>query len=230
MTVLGLIPARKGSQRCPHKNIKCLGGKPLIEWTIDAAKTSGVLDKIVVSTDDNEVERIAERRFVGVIRRPDELAQASTPMMDVVHHSLEKYEADVIVLLQPTSPFRTAEDIRDAYRLFKDKRATSLVSVVGAPEDLAFEIRWAKRLAPCKNIVICNGAIYMIAYNHLRYGGTWYDGSACGYLMPKERSLDIDTEFDFEMARMMMEKQHERSGDSERDNERIAGRPNHPSP
>ncbi len=206
MTILGLIPARAGSQRLPRKNTADLGGVPLIEWTINAAINSELFDTIAVSTDDNEIAAIAEDTGCLVIDRPSELSSSETEMLPVVKHARVICPADVIILLQPTSPFRSAEDINLAYEQLRTFKADSVISVSPAPRALAFEVGHASRLREAKNIVVPNGALYLITKEHLDTGGDWYDGLVYSYLMPKERSLDIDTQFDLDVARMMVEK------------------------
>lgn len=105
--ILGLIPARGGSKGVPRKNIKTICGKPLIAWTIEKAKQSHLLDKIVVSTDDAEIAQVAESYGAEILRRPSELANDTASTQDVMVHALQSYPADILVLLQPTSPCRS---------------------------------------------------------------------------------------------------------------------------
>jgi CMP-N,N'-diacetyllegionaminic acid synthase len=205
MNILGLIPARGGSQRAPRKNIADLGGKPLIAWTIEAAKQSQIFTEIVVSTEDHEIATIAAAYGAAVLARPDILARAETPMLPVVKHAANEFPfCDVIVLLQPTSPFRSAEDIIKAATLLKDFDGDSVVSVTDVAEDVVFEIGHANRLREKTNFVTPNGAIYIITKEALIKGESWYSGLSYAYKMPKERSLDIDTSLDLEIARMML--------------------------
>jgi len=206
MKILGLIPARAGSQRLPRKNLADLGGLTLLEWTINAARDAALFDTIAVSTDDTEIANLARNRACQVIARPSELARAETEMLPVVKHARVLIPSDVIVLLQPTSPFRSAEDINNAYNILRTFKADSVISVSPAPKALAFEIGHANRIREAKNIVVPNGALYLITQDHLDTSGDWYNGIAYSYLMPKERSLDIDTQFDLDIAKMMVEK------------------------
>src|SRR3989338_7151887 len=132
MRILGIIPARGGSKSVPRKNIKELGGKPLIGWTIDAAKASGVLDRIILTTDDNEIAGVGKQSGVEVpFMRPKELAEDKTPTLPVLQHAVEwlkeheRYYPDAVMLLQPTAPFRQAEHIEDAVTLFEQSGADS---------------------------------------------------------------------------------------------------------
>lgn len=105
--ILGLIPARGGSKGVPRKNIKVIYGKPLIAWTIEKAKKSNLLDKIVVSTDDEAIAQVAASYGAEILHRPSELANDTTSTQDVMMHALQSYPADILVLLQPTSPCRS---------------------------------------------------------------------------------------------------------------------------
>jgi len=138
MRILGLIPARGGSKGLPGKNIKKLAGKPLIQRTLECAQESGVVDRIVLSTDDEEIAAIARGFGTDVpFMRPDELAADNTPMIDVAVHAIEtlkeqEYEADALLLLQATSPFRTPDHIRKAVSLLGNN--DSVCSVVALPK------------------------------------------------------------------------------------------------
>lgn len=201
MISLGLIPARSGSERLPGKNTIDLGGKPLIAWTIKAAQESAMFDRLVCSTDDHGIAAVAQSCGCEVIERPKELSQADTASMPVVMHAYEKIHADRICLLQPTSPFRAPTDIAQCYGLLSKTDADAIVSVTDAPPDLVFDLGLGSRLRPKQNVVVCNGAIYLITAEHLLNRGDWYNGVTYAYIMPKERSLDIDTRADLERAR-----------------------------
>jgi N-acylneuraminate cytidylyltransferase len=141
--VLGLVPARGGSKGVPGKNIRQLAGRPLIEYTALAAKASGVLDRVVLSTDAPEIAEAGRAAGLEVpFMRPPELAADDTPMVAVVQHALdalarEGWRPDIVVLLQPTSPLRTPGHIRDAVTLLRDTRADSVVTVVELPRHLS---------------------------------------------------------------------------------------------
>jgi CMP-N-acetylneuraminic acid synthetase len=206
MKVLGVIPARGGSKRLPNKNISDLGGHPLIAWTISVAQKSGVFDKIVVSTDSDDIETIAVKYGVEVLRRPPDLSKDDTPTYPVIKHVFEKYPYDVVVTLQCTSPFRLPSDITEALELLKTTNGHSVVSVIPGPSDLAFEVGHAKRLRNIPKIMICNGALYLLTRKAIETDIGWYDGVLYGYEMPKERSLDIDTMQDLYLATHLVEK------------------------
>lgn len=214
MRVLAVIPARGGSKRLPRKNILDLGGKPLLTWTINTAKESGVFDKIIVSTEDDEIGLIAKKENVVWHPRPKVLSGDNIKMMDVVldvvltQEVFENEVYDVIVLLQPTSPFRTAEDIRDSLNLLIKTKGDSVVSVTTAPSDLAFDVGFAQRLRSIPNIVVPNGALYLITHMALEKDVGWYGDFSYGYEMEKDRSLDIDTELDLDVARLIVQKKY----------------------
>lgn len=146
--ILGLIPARGGSKGIPRKNIKLLGGKPLIQWTIDTAKACWGIKSLVVSTDDEEIARTV-RGDARVLMRPRELARDDTPMLDVIHHAIAACELkgdDIVLLLQPTSPFRSRAQIRHAIALLEEDNCDSVVSVREIPTKYAPE--WALERGP----------------------------------------------------------------------------------
>lgn len=140
MRILGVIPARGGSKSIPRKNIKDLGGKPLLVWTVEAAKTSGVFDRLILSTDDAEIAEVGRRWGVEMpFTRPAELAEDATPTLPVLQHAVqylkehENYQPDAVMLLQPTAPLRQAFHIREAAELFQQSGVDSVVSVVEIP-------------------------------------------------------------------------------------------------
>lgn len=143
MRVLGLVPARGGSKGVPRKNLRPLAGEPLLAYTARAARDSGVLDRVVLSTDDDEIAGLG--RAVGLevpFVRPAALAADDTPMLAVVQHAVAAltgagWQPDAIVLLQPTSPLRRASHIRDAVALLQESGADSVVSVVEVPRHLS---------------------------------------------------------------------------------------------
>jgi N-acylneuraminate cytidylyltransferase len=205
--VLGLIPARGGSVRLPRKNLAHLGDKSLLAWAIKSA--IGAVDDLVVSTDDAAIAKEAVSYGIPYIDRPKELAEADTPMLPVVRHAVSLYPTDVVVLLQPTSPFRTNKDVKEALKLFRYCEADAVISVTQAPDDLVFEIGHAGRMRLAENTVVPNGAIYIISSAALARGHDWYSGVTYAYKMPRDRSLDIDTPVDLAMARAVVEKMSE---------------------
>lgn len=224
MNILAIIPARGGSKEVPKKNIRLLAGKPLVVYSIEQAKKSKYIYRIVVSTEDEEIAKIARKWNVEVIKRPQELARDDTPMVDVVIHTLEvlkeeKYIPDIIVLLQPTSPLRTHEDIDNAIQRFLEtKDCSALVSITefDHPPLWALKIddnvlkpvfgkKYLKmRRQELSKLYRPNGAIFIIYPQVLYSERTFYPEKTTYYIMPPERSIDIDTEFDFIIAEKLM--------------------------
>lgn len=201
MKILGVIPARGGSKRLPRKNLADLGGKPLLRWVLDTAIESGVFTDLWVSSEDEEIGAIAGKHWW---KRPPELAKDDTPTLPVVQNVFDNVGGDVIATLQPTSPFLTVDDIKASLDLLLNSNADSVTSVIEGPKDLAFQMRWAKRLELLPNIMVENGAIYWITAKALEQGNDWYSGNLYGYQMSKERSLDIDNGVDLELARHLV--------------------------
>jgi CMP-N-acetylneuraminic acid synthetase len=143
MNVLGLVPARSGSKGVPGKNIRALAGRPLLGYTAAAARESGVIDRLVLSTDDGAIAEVGRRAgFEVPFLRPAALAADDTPMLPVITHAVDTLAADgwrpeIIVLLQPTSPLRRGAHIRGAVELLRSSGADSVVSVVEVPRHLS---------------------------------------------------------------------------------------------
>ena len=138
--VLGLIPARGGSKSIPRKNLAPLGGKPLIAWTCEAALGARCLDRVVVSTDDEEIAAVAEAHGVAApFRRPAALSGDQATSAEAAIHAVEwldrhqGWRANLLVLLQPTSPLRTAAQIDAALGLMRERQAETVVSVIEVP-------------------------------------------------------------------------------------------------
>jgi N-acylneuraminate cytidylyltransferase len=222
--VLALIPARGGSKRLPRKNILPLRGKPLIGWSIDAAKESRYIDQVLVSTDAQEIADVAS--LFGVVvpeLRPDNLSSDTAKTESVLVYSLEKFGdgIDILILLQPTSPLRTAKHIDEALELFMEKQALSVVSVTPCehspmwsnmlPEDRAMQdfLRpdALNRSQDLDTFYRLNGAIYVFdAHKLLEHKEIRYTTESFAYLMDNQFSFDIDTEFDFDLAEFFMQK------------------------
>lgn len=141
--VLAIVPARGGSKGVPGKNVRKLAGRTLLDYTALAARDSGVIDRIVLSTDSEEIADAGKRAGLEVpFMRPSSLAQDDTPMLPVIQHAVETLDADgwmmdVVVLLQPTSPLRRASHVRDAVKMLRDSRADSVVTVIELPRHLS---------------------------------------------------------------------------------------------
>lgn len=204
--VLGLIPARGGSQRIARKNLAQVGGHSLLEMTIRQALDSKVLDEVMVSSEDSEIQDASLLWGAQYLNRPSRLAEHDTPTMPVILHALQFIPCDTLVLLQPTSPLRTAEDIRQALAIFDSTKADAVISVTEAPENLVFSLGHAGRLRPAPRAMVENGAIYIADAAALLRGEGFYSGIVHAYPMPKDRSLDIDTPQDLEIARLLIGK------------------------
>jgi len=141
--VLAIVPARGGSKGVPGKNVRKLAGRTLLDYTAFAARDSGVIDRIVLSTDSDEIADAGRRAGIEVpFMRPQALAQDDTPMLPVIQHTIDTLAADgwamdVIVLLQPTSPLRRGSHVRDAVKLLYDSKADSVVTVIEVPRHLS---------------------------------------------------------------------------------------------
>jgi CMP-N,N'-diacetyllegionaminic acid synthase len=219
---LGLVTARGGSKGLPGKNVRVVGGKPLIAWTLEAAQNAAMLNRVVVSTDDREIAETARRCGAEVpFMRPAELAGDASPHVDVVLHALawlderEDYRPDYVVLLQPTSPLRTAEDIDAAVRLAWEKNSDAVVSVC-ATHDHPYLVRRLTGDGRLEEFVSCplayarrqdlppayalNGALYVSRPEAIRTAQTMCPAGALAYVMPPERSLQIDSAWELRMA------------------------------
>lgn len=221
-SVLGLIPARGGSKSLPGKHLLELGGRPLIAWTAEAALGSELIDRAVLSTDDDDIAAAGERHGLEVpFRRPAALAADASPTIDAVHHALRELDGewDVLVLLQPTSPLRTTEDIDAAIRLREERGAPACVSVTEAEHHPAwtYRIEGADRLEPLLGAgdratrrqdlppaYALNGALYVQGVETIRPDEDFVPPGTIGHVMPPERSVDIDSELDLEVARALL--------------------------
>jgi len=228
MRVLGLIPARGGSKRVPGKNVRLLGGKPLIGWTIEAALKSGVCSELLVSTDDENIAKTANAWGASVPwLRPAELADDDTPSIDVLLHALdwieqEKGEMDGVMLLQPTSPFRSAGNIADSVKVFSENNCHPVISF--SPSNVVPEwvfryseegfspvLGWEsihKRSQDFAEGYELNGAIYIATPETLRRERTFFTPDLVPFFMMKGReAVDIDTEDDFLEAVRLVDKE-----------------------
>lgn len=220
MRTIGLIPARGGSKGVPRKNVRLLQGKPLMSYSIDAARASQRLHRFFVSTDDDEIEAVAKTYGVPVVRRPPELAEDTTPVTDVVSHFIAQTGADfdVFVLLQPTCPQRTGQDIDQAVILFDDAGVQSVISVYQVEDHHPARMYHCEngRLIPLHPELLArrrqdlppvfhrNGAIYACRVGFFQRTGSLWDEQPAALLMPRERSLNVDDWLDFRMAELIL--------------------------
>lgn len=219
MNILGIIPARGGSKGIPRKNVRMLAGKPLIAWTIEAAMESTKLSRLVVSSDDGEILVVARTYGAEIIMRPLELATDDALTIDVVHHALQVSDTnfDAVMLLQPTCPLRTADDIDYAVARFRNSDFDSLISVtdVGAIHpfrmkrivydgqvvnyiDQGFEDMRPRQQLPL--VYIRCGSIYVTAIELVTRSRTLVGGKVGYVITPSDRAINIDTLDDFERA------------------------------
>lgn len=224
MKSIAIIPARSGSKGLKDKNIKDLCGKPLIAYTIEAAIESKMFDTIMVSTDSEKYAVISRQYRAKVpFLRSSATSSDTAGSWDVVREVLERYkelgqEFDAVMLLQPTSPLRTAKDIVNAFQLKERKKANAIVSVCEMdhsplwsntlPESLSMEgfIQTNNVLRQqLPTYYRINGAIYLANTAILYSDKSIYVNNCFAYIMPRERSVDIDTEFDFIMATQLLE-------------------------
>ena len=223
MKLLGLIPARGGSKGIPRKNIREFAGRPLIAWAIEAALKSRHLATVVVSTEDHEIAEISKSYGAKIpFMRPEFLAQDSTPGIDPILHALEHLpDFDGVVLLQPTSPLRTSEDIDAIISLAGEHGVPSAVSVVAckAHPNWMFEIDGNKclrslsktslvpRRQDLSQLYTPNGALYLANCHWLKKTRNFFTEETISYVMPAERSCDIDNECDWKIAEYLFKQQ-----------------------
>ncbi len=215
------IPARGGSKGIPGKNKKMFCGKPLVQWSIDQAKDSKLFDKIIVSSDDKDILKIA--RDCGAVpdERDPKLAQDDTKLDDVMwnYFSRPKNECKYICLLQPTSPLRSVQDIIDGYNAIKQKQWWSVVGVTWNPI-MGWVKDCTKNGSAClylvgdrpnrqnrDNFFLENGALYWTKFNMFLNvkNRVANPGKTFLHIMPPERSLELDSPFDWYLARKAFE-------------------------
>jgi CMP-N-acetylneuraminic acid synthetase len=225
--ILAIIPARGGSKGVPRKNIRELGGKPLIAHTIEAAIASSYIDKLIVSTDDKEISETSHKWGADVpFLRPAELATDTAKAIEVVKHALlemenlNDQEYPVIVYLEPPAPFKTTKDIDACIELFFEQTPSSVVSVNeanqfhpilmkkienGYLEPICFnEPEGVPRQLYEPTAYMRNGAIYVIKRENI-LNNIFYGNPIVPYIMPYERSICIDSELDWYAAKAMVE-------------------------
>lgn len=207
--ILGLIPARGGSKGVPGKNIKMIYGKPLIAWTIIRAKESSKIDKLIISTDSDEIAAVGVEYGVEILKRPVELATDIASTQDVMVHALQKYPADILVLLQPTSPYRTVGLIDRCIIDFESNGYDSL-----ATGFLCDYKEYGKNTLPRQQIegfFYDDGNVYVINAKNILEGDRY--GKHIGrYYTNRFENAEIDDEFDFWLLGKILE-QKDRDGE-----------------
>lgn len=229
--IIAIIPARGGSKGIPRKNIKIVAGKPLIAWTIEAARKSNLIERIIVTTNDNEIAAVAREYGAEIpFIRPEELAQDDTPPAPVLKHALdflhdnEDLKPEIIVWLEPPCPFRTSNEIDEAIQLLQeDPDADSLRSVCEPFQNpyKSWHIN-GKYLEPLikqnglplhtgprqktTKVYWQNGAIFLIKYDTIMKKGNFFGDKILPYIMPSERFIDIDKNEDLDLAEWYFKK------------------------
>jgi CMP-N,N'-diacetyllegionaminic acid synthase len=232
MNTLGVITARGGSKGLPGKNIKELGGKPLLAWSIEAAQKSKQLDRLILSTEDEEIANVGRKYNIDVpFKRPNELAGDTTHTPDILINALDEMEKidgvkyDVIVLLQPTVPFRRSEHIDNVIEKFESSSFDSLITV----QKQEYPPWWMFRLENGQlhtafeyaedinvfnmerqqfpNIYKPNGSVYVTWSDLMRKNHQLVNPDSCGYLVIEDdNQVNIDTTLDFMMAEAIVQK------------------------
>lgn len=219
-SILGLITARGQSKRIPQKNIRHLGGRPLISWTIEAASNCNLIDRLILSSEDAAVMALAEGLGCEVpFRRPPELAADDSSSIDVVLHALDELPnaCDYILLLQPTSPFRRTSHVRAIIEQCLDIGGDMMISVAKAKKHPAFMHRiWNGRLEPMveydprlsrqdlPDVYEHNGALYLARTEHLREVRSYDLPGALPFVMTGAANIDLDEPEDWDYAEYLL--------------------------
>lgn len=227
MRVLGVIPARGGSKSVPRKNIRELCGKPLLQYTAEAALASKSLTRVILSTDDLEIAEVGLKCGLEVpFMRPAELAEDDTPTLPVIKHAVDYLEGigdlyDFICLLQPTNPLRKSAHIDACTQLIQETKATSVVSVLKLPAKYnphwvyfrdqhgyltlsTGEVTPIPRRQELPPAYYREGSVYVCRRDTLINGDTLYGSRVIGYVMDETESINIDTDEDWRKAERML--------------------------
>ena len=201
--ILGVIPARGGSKGIKKKNIRSIAGKPLIAWTIEAARESKFLDRIVVSTEDAEIANVAREWGAEVIDRPVELATDTATTLSVLQDLIQKIPADIVVLLQCTSPVRTPGLIDRCIGKYRKSGADAVAT--GFMCNLFEWGTYSARRQELKEFFHDDGNVYVINAQNVR-NGDLFSGKRETILVPRECTFEIDDEFDFWINEQILKK------------------------
>ncbi len=226
MSILGIIPARGGSKGIPKKNLVKILDKSLLHYAINAAKKSHYIDKYYVSTDDEEISLAAKELNSSVIQRPIELASDTSKSIEVIKHAINFVEKEksiypeILVLIQPTTPFRDSSDIDRAIEIIKKKNCDSVVSVAQTPSHFNFEwqlkinsngflkmidesslSKMATQRQKLTNTYFRNGAVYISKVDVIKKYNNIYGNNSVPYVMPLKKSINIDSYDDLELAK-----------------------------
>ena len=224
MKSIAIITARSGSKGLPHKNIKELCGKPMMAYTIEACLSSGCFDKVHVSTDSQEYAEIAKEYGADVpFLRTEELSSDTATTEQVIRYVLSEYDKrgevyDTFAIMQPTSPLRNAEDVKQAFKLMKEKNANSVIGVC----EMEHSPRWCNTLPEDGSMegflrretnkdrhsfstyYRINGAMYLVKREIYTEHTAMYGSGSYAYIMPKYRSVDVDDIMDFKIAEALL--------------------------
>lgn len=222
--IVAVVPARAGSKRLPGKNLMDLCGKPLIRWTLEAALESKMIDLLVISSDDDAILAEGERLGLRTVRRPEYLASDTATTFDVLVHTLKRMAQEGVkparvMLLQPTSPLREAQDIREAVQFMDSTNADSIVSVCPCEHSPL----WSNTLGPegrmddflrpellnqrSQDLPVyyrLNGAIYMAKTEHFLQSRGFFMPNSRAHIMSVDKSADIDTYVDFKQCEFIL--------------------------
>jgi CMP-N,N'-diacetyllegionaminic acid synthase len=230
LNILFLITARGGSRGVPKKNICKIGGLPLLAYKAIAAQKSKYCTRLIISTDSNEIATLAREYDVEVpFMRPAELATDNANSIDVILHAMDWIEKndpvhyDALCLLEPSTPFLTSEDVNQAIELYKDRNALGVLGVKRVKDHSIFvspigdDLNMAQHYEKMRGNYhtprqvltpeyTMNGAIYVAAWDYLKEHGTFHSRRTYAYIMPEERSIEIDEVNDLYYARYLVEK------------------------
>ncbi len=236
LKILGLIPAKGASKRFPKKNIAKLAGLPLIAWAEKSLKNANLCSRIILSTEDKEVASVAEEHGLEVpFLRPENLGKDPSGVVEVALHALETLEShgehyDVLIIALPTSPLRQAEDVINAYRLFQEKNAHFLLSVSEYEHSplaaLAcdsegrltpyYPEHFGKKSQAMPKAFRPNGAIHVLDVKAFKAEKSYFGEPMLAYEMPLDRSVDIDTPRDLQLAQLWLSEHQSQATDKEK--------------
>ncbi len=218
--------ARGGSKGLPNKNIKLLQGKPLIYYTIQSVKETGIFDRFILTTDSHEIADIAKDYDVEVpFKRPAELSDDHSSFRDTIVHALKWIEQhdkkyDLVQYVYPTTPLKTKEDYLNGLKILQEKNGDMVISVCEddhtpywsnvLPDNNSLKdfvpTKYHKNRQDLPKTFRINGCIFVAKWDVFYYKKNWYEQDTYAYIMPQERSVDIDTSLDFKLAELLMKK------------------------
>ena len=229
MTILAVTLARGGSKGVPNKHTRMLGDRTVLDWTIDAVLGCKYPTDYVVSSDDIKILDIAEGRNVEVIRRPDHLALDATPTLPALQHAIRAFEKrtgvkyDYIVEVRATSPFKTSQDIDAMIEMLITSGADSVIGMTAIEDHHPMRAKWLDEYGRIQEFIrepdsgrrqdcipkayISNGTVYALTREAVMEQGKLFGHkTSLGYVMPGERSINIDTEMDWLLCKAMLER------------------------